>query len=438
MPEQDVAERLTSFYRAVDEAIPDRPVAWRRPDDLHRPAHSWRMQLLATAALLLLIVVLGFLIREARLHQATGPAKSSSLGALPQLITLVEPVQPMGLEDGQHGWVVSGSHLLVTADGGRRWRDGSPPGTQGSCCAVSFLDARHGWAGGAYSSSSRMLEIFKTTDGGTTWRRVGQAGPTASVNPCCPTLSFVDDQHGWLMYQDLVLGGETVPVGRLVRTADGGATWSFLPDLPFPPATDRGGVLRSATLARFVSTAKGWYVGINTAGNEVLYVTSDGGRSWKEQAVPVPASEQLATRHLTIPVFLRTTEGVLPVTLADGIVLLEFSSDGGATWQMDLARAPLFHRPPAQTAGQNDAAPTFVGSGVIAVVLGNQLELNTGNRWTSTTPSGLPGVIVDIKFANAQLGWALSTQAQCEICGSNDVVLMKTTDGGATWIRLGS
>ncbi len=439
MPEQDVAERLTSFYRAVDEAIPDRPVAWRT-DDLHRPARSWRMQLLATAALLLLIVALGFLIREARLHQASGPAKSSSASGLREPIALVERVQPMGLEDGRHGWVVSGNQLLVTADGGRHWRDGSPPGTQGSCCAVSFLNARHGWAGGAYSSASKMLEIFKTTDGGTTWNRVGQAGPTTSVNPCCPTLSFVDGQHGWLMYQDL-LRGETVPVGRLLRTADGGVTWSFLPDLPAPPATDHGGVLPTSTLARFVSSAKGWYVGINTAGNEVLYVTSDGGQSWKEQAVPGPAPDQLANRHLALPGFPNSTEGVLPVSLADGTVLLEFSNDGGATWQMDVTRAPLLHRlSAAQTASQYDVAPTFVGGGVIAVVLGNQIQLNTGNGWTSTTPSGIPGVIVDIKFANARLAWALSTQGQCElqICGSNDVVLMKTTDAGATWSRLGS
>lgn len=439
MPDQFVLDRLTSFYRAIDVAIPDRSPTWR-PDTRRPAAAGWRIQLLATAALLLLSVAVGFLIHQARLNQGPTPGTHGVGSGLPSLISLIEPVQPMGFPDRQHGWVVSGNRLLQTADGGRTWHDASPPGTTSSCCAVFFLNAQHGWAGGAYTSTSRMLQLFKTTDGGTTWKWVGEAGPTSSPNPCCPTVSFVDDQHGWLMYQDLVRGA-TAAIGRLLRTTDGGATWSSLPDLPSPPATHPGGVLPEATLVGFVSTSKGWYVGYNSGGNEALYITLDRGQSWAEQEVPVPASGQLANRHLTIPAFPNGKEGVLPVTLDDRTVLLEFSNDGGATWHMDAARAPLLHRPSAaQTAGQYELAPSFIGNGVVAVVLGNQIELNTGNGWTSIVPRGIPGVILDIQFANARLAWALTTQGPCQpqICNSNDVVLMKTTDGGQTWTRVGS
>lgn len=432
MPEQGVTDRLTSFYRAVDAAIPERAPAWQL-DTRPAAAGGLRFQLLATAALLVLVAVVAILITEARLHSSTQPAHPGP--GSPLRVTLTLKVQPMGFQDSRTGWVVSAANLLMTTDGGRNWRDVTPAGARGSCCAVFFLDRLHGWAGGGYDITSRMVRIYRTADGGMTWRQVGAAGPAQSQYSCCSTLSFVDQQHGWLMHVESAGVGSPGNVGKLLRTTDGGASWSPMRDLPATPASHLGGVLPEMTLARFVSVSTGWYVGTNGGGEESLYRTADGGQTWTEQAVPIPAYELEASRHLSAPTFLNGVEGVLPITLDDGTVVLDFSNDGGVSWHMDTARAPLFHRPPdAQSAGQYDLAPTFIGNGVMAVVLGDQLEVNSGSGW-STVSAVAPGVIIEIQFVDAKQAWALTTCPEA-VCPSG-IGVVKSTDGGHTWIQPG-
>jgi hypothetical protein len=70
--EQDVIAGLRSYYQELDESVTGRPPQWR-----HRrngwSAGSWKMQLLATAALLLLLIGAGVLIHEARLLNGKAP-----------------------------------------------------------------------------------------------------------------------------------------------------------------------------------------------------------------------------------------------------------------------------------------------------------------------------------------------------------------------------
>jgi hypothetical protein len=74
LTEQEVIDELSHFYRENDARIVERPPVWQ-------PAHergakpSWRMQLLATAAVLLLLLAVGLLVHEARLLNRV-PAKS--------------------------------------------------------------------------------------------------------------------------------------------------------------------------------------------------------------------------------------------------------------------------------------------------------------------------------------------------------------------------
>lgn len=76
LTEQEVVEQLTRFYQTVDEAISERAPAWRPDGRPTRRRQSWRMQLLATAALLALIIGVAILIRESRLLNPTAPAAS--------------------------------------------------------------------------------------------------------------------------------------------------------------------------------------------------------------------------------------------------------------------------------------------------------------------------------------------------------------------------
>jgi photosystem II stability/assembly factor-like uncharacterized protein len=158
------------------------------------------------------------------------------------------------LLDARQGWLVgAGSTLLQTTDGGVTWREGqvvsvpagfssapSPRPTQAQTVqtqaaslrlnAVSFADARHGWAVGARGA------VLVTSDGGRTW--AAQASGTESD---LFDVKFFDAREGW------AVGGD----GAAIHTADGGATWRAEPT-GTPHALER---------LFFAGRARGWAVG---------------------------------------------------------------------------------------------------------------------------------------------------------------------------------
>jgi photosystem II stability/assembly factor-like uncharacterized protein len=97
--------------------------------------------------------------------------------------------------------------LYRTEDGGVTWTQREYPGGQ-----LLWLDNSRGWALGR--------NIYWTRDGGATWALVH------SVN-WDGQFSFVDEQHGWAVARN----GDEI---ALVRTADGGASWSILRPLMGP------------------------------------------------------------------------------------------------------------------------------------------------------------------------------------------------------------
>lgn len=105
-------------------------------------------------------------------------------------------------------------------------------------------------------------------DGGVTWRRV--ALPTG-IEPAA--IFFLDPKNGWLISN---AGGEPI----LLRTADGGGSWSHA--AAFGPEGER-----NFTDLHFVNEklglAKGYFD---------VYITEDGGSTWKEVYSYLKTEEQ--------------------------------------------------------------------------------------------------------------------------------------------------
>jgi photosystem II stability/assembly factor-like uncharacterized protein len=174
----------------------------------------------------------------------------------PQTSDTTDDLRHLSFGDATHGWALATTgSVLATADGGASWAPVAPLSSSVGALAgdMEFVDAAHGWVANSWDG------VWATADGGQTW--VHQA--TDSIF-AMSGLAFVDATHGW---------GST-PY-QVVRTDDGGATWSTISN----PVLNGSFHDIDATDAQRV-----W--GISEYGR--IYVSGDGGETWEEQSVADP------------------------------------------------------------------------------------------------------------------------------------------------------
>ncbi len=113
------------------------------------------------------------------------------------------------MDDSLEGWSVGeGERIWLTTDGGNTWLQ--VHSGQYTLHAITFINRDEGWAGGGYPLSSWAV-MLHTTDRGNSWTRTNFWGPIYS-------LWFADSLRGWFG------SGDYYP-GRMVTTTDGGQTW---------------------------------------------------------------------------------------------------------------------------------------------------------------------------------------------------------------------
>ena len=181
------------------------------------------------------------------------------------------------MEGGRIWHVGFGGWLSRSGDDGHTWEGIGPLPHSGHLEYISFADENAGWA-----VSTERTDIFITSDGGLTWESLpfpdGMGRPAA--------LHLRTPQDGYLL--------DTT--GALFVTADGGAAWTRLV-LPCGEGWTLPPLNHSAAL-RFTDAAHG-FVALSLMGEgegRVLGLrTSDGGRTWIDETLPVP----LGMFHLT-------------------------------------------------------------------------------------------------------------------------------------------
>ncbi len=120
---------------------------------------------------------------------------------------------------GKQMWISGQEGLILhSADEGKTWEK-QKSGTNDYLFSIFFADENHGFAVGDRSA------LIETVDGGKTWkvrkikRSFDETNPDLALamqDPIFYDIRFTDSQNGWI-------GGE---FGRLLRTADGGQTWT--------------------------------------------------------------------------------------------------------------------------------------------------------------------------------------------------------------------
>ena len=149
-----------------------------------------------------------------------------------------------------------------TRDGGKTWRAAglaAPQGMAGAIRAVGlpvFFDATNGLVPVLFDDgTANVTRVYRTADAGATWSWISHVPGTAA-----PFVSIVDQQH-WL-----ALEGTTV-----VSTVNGGTTWATITASPPTP---------SLAGAQFLDPRSGWAIWTGTSGESQLYATTNGGASW--------------------------------------------------------------------------------------------------------------------------------------------------------------
>lgn len=349
-------------------------------------------------------------------------------------------VQAVKMIDERVGWVLTGSAVLRTTDGGANWADVSPAevagaagGSTGGYTAGSLATVGPDAAYATFSANGlSSIFVFRTTDAGRTWARAEITqepeiwnAEAAGSGPPVAAFQFVDINHGWLLATyGVAMGSEAV---RVYVTADAGATWQLVDDVTRDPlATGSLPFGGHKTGLAFADASKGWVSGFDYGNSIVLYTTQDGGLTWARQPVAAPAgySTEGGSVETRTPIFFAGSpqDGLLPVVFhAEGQPTIFYvSHDGGATWQPTAA---------VTSAANNSFVWSFPDPQHGFATDGDKLYVTTdgAQSWQGVTPSiSLKNADgngpTQLDFVSAETGWAI-------VGGS----LVKTTDGGRTW-----
>lgn len=270
----------------------------------------------------------------------------------------------------QRAWMAQGQQIARTNDGGLSWTSVTLPVYQ--LTDIDFVDASRGWAIGQEADprpgcESADSQIFRTTDGGATWvPQIGVSAPWLCQNLRLERVVFADQQHGWV--QGTIGSGHVL----ILRTSDGGATWSQVFRSHSETYATAGGM-------DFVSATEGW-LAMNVCygpfycyeGNWKIHHTTDGGVTWQEQA---------DAPHYGSVSFANASEGW--VVGRNGRIA--FTENGGATWQ---------HMTNPLAINLNAVHAVAPGKAWIAGDFGSIFHYSTSppaGCWSTPTPLPTPG-----------------------------------------------
>ena len=242
-----------------------------------------------------------------------------------------DTIRELQAADGLTAWVLAGDQgcpafcggdLRGTSDGGRTWRTLY----QGSIGPVRFATPRRGWIA-AYGPSGIGYgtdggNVLVTSDGGARWSVALKGQPIVAIEA-------VDEQVVWALARDgAYCTASNCAKYELFRSTDGGATWKSLgnPKNQTSPACG-GGILAGPLFASVVRGWLGLHLGAGGAeGTGGMLATDDGGATWR--CAVSPANVQLLSAADAEHVWV---EG--PDRTAGGASQLYASDDGGGTWR---------------------------------------------------------------------------------------------------------
>ncbi len=163
---------------------------------------------------------------------------------------------------------------LKTTDGGVTWQHGVIAGLDTvDFRSIHGFDEMHAVA----ASAGQPAVIYLTSDGGNSWEKVHEEGPSAFFDG----ISFMDNKKGF------VIGDPVNGKWMILETRDGGSSWQSLSNLPL---AESGEAVFAASASSLIATQKGLIFGTGGAVSN-LHFYDFVTKSWEKVRPPILQGE---------------------------------------------------------------------------------------------------------------------------------------------------
>ena len=175
--------------------------------------------------------------------------------------------------------------FLRTADGGKTWRYDTIQAPAGyNLGTLAAIDANTCYATLNKNTETSSLGggIFKTTDGGATWKQLG-VGKIFDENSFPDFVYFFDASHGLAVGDN---NGPDTATLEIYTTCNAGKTWQRVSKQNIPPTAGYAYSFPFNSYTVFKNRI--WFKAYDSQGNEYLYRSDDLGHHWQLFPFNVP------------------------------------------------------------------------------------------------------------------------------------------------------
>lgn len=168
--------------------------------------------------------------------------------------------------------------ILRSVDGGRTVTSVGPTGTSDLQFRSVYASSADHAVAASIGDTPDAMRVYVTDDGGATWTVSQQNSLPTAFYDC---MTFTNKRDGYIL-SDPVDGKFLV-----LRTTDGGHSWTQLPSEGMPPALD--GEFGFAASGTCINANKRGDLFFGTGGDNPgrIFSSTDGGRTWSVQDSPV-------------------------------------------------------------------------------------------------------------------------------------------------------
>lgn len=272
-------------------------------------------------------------------------------------------IEALAFVDYDHGWAVNPWQVLETRDGGQSWVEQLTEENE-SYYSLSLISPTTIWVTGSQKREDGYTALLiRTIDGGKTWSRPTinvKAQSNVRIAPRLFSISFCNPKNGWAVGSNLI-----------IHTTDGGETWE----------TQRYDNKNEDFLSVACISPESASV-VGTSG--IILQTNDSGKSWTRQ--------ESGTENTLLRV--RFFNGVGWAIGLDGTLLRTLNK--GMTWEKMELNLP-----------ESLADIYFTGSqGWLVGLNGTILHTSDGGQIWKPQKSPTDNDLISLFFLDAQHGWA--------------------------------